>query len=153
MLRFRGIDVTSLSIHHHLILFQILFISHVSLSLSLLYGLLNLQFLFNLIDYVECPVSPQEVRPSDLEPQPFDSLLLKERVIYQLNHPCIFVFDVFEVRVNHLAHVESLLLLAHVVVDQLDVLHRATLLRVLSQSDRALVLRTHVVNEILCVAD
>ena len=153
MLRFRGIDVTCLSIHHHLILFQILFISHVSLSLSLLYGLLNLQFLFNLIDNVECPVSPQEVGPPDLEPQSFDGLLLKERVINQLDHPGILVLDVFEVRVNHLAHVEPLLLLAHVVVDHLDVLHRASLLSVLGQRDRALVLRSHVVHEVLCVPD
>ena len=52
-----------------------------------------------------------------------------------------------------LVHVEPLLLLAHVVVDHLDVLHRASLLSVLSQRYRALVLRTHVVHEVLCVAD
>jgi hypothetical protein len=57
------------------------------------------------------------------------------------------------VRVNHLAHVEPLLLLAHVVVDQLDVLHCASLLGVFGQGDRALILGADMVNKVLGVTD
>ena len=50
-------------------------------------------------------------------------------------------------RVNHLGHVHALLLLAHVVIDHLDVLLRPPLLRVLRQRDRPLVLLPHVLYE------
>ena len=52
-----------------------------------------------------------------------------------------------------LVHVEPLLLLAHVVVDHLDVLHRASLLRVLRQRYRPLVLLPHVLHEVLRITD
>jgi hypothetical protein len=55
--------------------------------------------------------------------------------------------------VDHLTHVQALLLLAHVVVDHLDVLHSATLLGVLGQGYRALILGADMVNKILGVTD
>ena len=58
-----------------------------------------------------------------------------------------------EMLLDLLVHIEPLLLLAHVVVDHLNVLHRASLLRVLRQRYRPLVLLPHVLHEVLGVTD